>query len=376
VGNACGFEDKERQCIMTVYLINDPVSVFQLDAPHLPKQPLLVATKQTLDALDTVLKKIQSSYDDVEISILVERFTTPEWIAQIREEIASVEFLYVFPSSSFSEIPLVLSFRASGGQKVKIADSLNRVRLIESMTTPIPPLTLPGGDVSTITTRGDHHYSAKKTRLRTEKQTKHQVDYLGSTALKRQVQNGMLLITAGLGAAVAGGYDRVTRGFTYSHHYYYNTDINNTNNTTTNTNLNLNIKDNNDNNGGVINNRNMLSPKEILVSPSTLLLAIATTALSLTTLHYLNRHNRFQDLAIILGVGTGIFAGVVVWGLDGMGILLGVVPWCVILALLLAIVLPGCFHPTNVVMEGTTGYDEEGVVCGHGDEKGELLLVC
>jgi len=59
-----------------------------------------------------------------------------------------------------------------------------------------------------------------------------------------------------------------------------------------------------------------------------------------------------------------------------VGILLGVVPWCVILALLLAIVLPGCFHPTNVDMEGTTGYDEEGVVCGHGDEKGEQLLVC
>jgi hypothetical protein len=76
------------------------------------------------------------------------------------------------------------------------------------------------------------------------------------------------------------------------------------------------------------------SVASVLRSPATLVCATATTAMALTTYHYLQRDRRYQDAYIAGALAAGV-AGGWLYELDGTSILLRVTPWCALLGILM-----------------------------------------
>ena len=83
--------------------------------------------------------------------------------------------------------------------------------------------------------------------------------------------------------------------------------------------------------GATLMNRFLSS---VSTSPAMLCLGTGTTGLALTTYHYLHEGERYQDVAMIAGVGAGLLAlGLTLgWEVDQVD-LLRLLPWCGIVAM-------------------------------------------
>jgi len=83
-----------------------------------------------------------------------------------------------------------------------------------------------------------------------------------------------------------------------------------------------------------------LFPPSALGSPEALIIGSATTSLSLTTLHALQRGKRVGNLLIVGFVSIGTILGLLA-GLTATDVVLRIVPWCGIAAMGITVVVCG-----------------------------------